>query len=61
MFPMYKELVAPTVITHAVEGRFTPRCGRDLVVVKSSLVQLYHIIEDEVSDGSEFLLMFGIG
>ncbi|KAI0224134.1 mRNA cleavage and polyadenylation factor subunit, partial [Massospora cicadina] len=47
MFPLYKELVSPTVITDAVEGRFIPGNGRDLVIVKSSLVQLFQIVEDE--------------
>lgn len=52
MFPFYKELVAPTAVTQAIEGRFTALRGRDLVVTRSSQLQLYHI-KDEVKDGEK--------
>jgi cleavage and polyadenylation specificity factor subunit 1 len=42
---LYKEILPPSVVEHVIESNFVDERERNLIVIRSSLLEIYRIIE----------------
>lgn len=56
---LYKEILSPSVVEHVTEANFTGEKERNLILARSSLLEIYQIVEiihdDETTKVSFFL------
>jgi cleavage and polyadenylation specificity factor subunit 1 len=46
IYPLYKEVFPPTVVDNIVCAAFTSPCDVNLIVARTSILQIYRFVED---------------
>jgi hypothetical protein len=54
---LYKEILPPTVVEHVVECNFTNGRERNLIISRSSILEIYRLVEEAENDLCVRMLM----